>query len=118
MSATQVITIAPDGSIVSLDHKRKGLALRTIGKAEIKRVTLIEWSEDRQQWFIRWTDHVIHGNQVWTNQTVENAGLELPDFELIECDADGVLYLHDYEDAVSVEVAVIQAMQRSGEVIH
>ena len=49
----QVITIGPDGGISGLQRKQgQGLDLRQFGHAKIERVSLIQWSEGRQRWYI------------------------------------------------------------------
>lgn len=116
--AKQIITVGPDGSLFGLDHKRKGVSLRALGKATTKRATLVEWSEDHQLWFVRWEGQ--RSNDVWTNSTLRDAGVH-------ECEADVFLvdegiqpsgepiaFWNDYEDAVTTEVAVIQSLQTSG----
>ena len=119
----QVITISTDGSIVGLDHKRKGLDLRQFGKAKTERATLIEWDEAKQAWFILW---VADGQAVglpWSDAeefqrygvdfTAHN-GYPLSD----EAEENPTIFFNDYEDAVTAEVAVIQAMQLRGDSIN
>lgn len=114
----QVITIRPDGSVFGLDHKRRGLQLRELGRAETTRVTLIEWSEKEQAWFIQWTQF-SEGQSTggrWTYQRFHSAMVNYSQFNgtLLW---DGVVYFHDYEDAVAAEVAVVQALQKKGELV-
>ncbi len=117
---TQVITIAPDGSLVGLDHKKKGLDLRQFGRAEIKRVTLIEWSETQQQWFIRWDESRV----LWKAREFVEAGVEFTAFNGVACahqleeGVEPLILFNDYDDAVAAEVAVIQALQLKGEEVH
>jgi hypothetical protein len=121
---TQVITVRPDGSIFGLQHKRgQGIDLRQFGHAEVKRATIIEWDQHKQEWFIRWVseDALLDGLS-WDYDTFKNAQVNYEDFqgqavaELSDDEGDFVVYFQDYEDAVAAEVAVIQAMQVAGEI--
>lgn len=119
MAGKQVITILPDGRMQGLDHKRKGLDLRQFGKAKTERVTLIEWEETRQRWFIVWTDRVYFPPQNWTRQTFADAGVSTDPWP-VQFDSlamDETVFFVDYEDAVAAEVAVIQAMQLKGDTV-
>ena len=115
----QIISIGPDGSLVGLDHKKKGLDLRQFGKAKTERATLIEWDENRQKWFVNWND-----GPTWTVSLFRDLNVCFFEYkgELVPTsydmnDHERVVYFEDYEDAVSAEVAVIQAMQLNGEEI-
>jgi hypothetical protein len=114
----QVITIKPDGSVFGLDHKRKGLSLRTLGRADTTRVTLIEWSEREQAWFIQWTEFPAAqgAGRRWTYQTFNGALVNYSEFNGTPL-WGGVVYFYDYEDANAAEVAVIQALQKKGELV-
>tara|TARA_R110000772_G_scaffold156776_1_gene268013 strand:+ start:790 stop:1128 length:339 start_codon:yes stop_codon:yes gene_type:complete len=103
----QLITIKPDGSLFGLDHKQKGLQLKKLGAAKTKRATLIEFNEERQQWFIYWAND---WQSPWTISVVEESGCQSD-----SVDKHGTLYWNEYEDAVDVEVAVIQGLQTAGE---
>lgn len=133
-----LITVSPDGSVSGLQMKRgKGVDLRTLGIARIERVTLIEWEPQYQKWFIR----TVESDRSWTISTIRESfpfhpssdsicwrwwdrwlGVELvwPDKGFIRIHGlpinkrDSVLYFDDYEDAVAVEVAVIQARVLAG----
>jgi len=110
----QRVTIRPDGSIAGLDHKKKGLSLRQFGKATIQRVTLVEWDEDHQGWYIRWFGR--KGGKVWSHNTFEVAKVRLYDFEakLAVTNSGAVPMFEDYEEAVRAEVAVLQSLQALG----
>lgn len=112
--ATQIITIAPDGSVSGLDHKKKGVDLRKLGKAKIRRATLIEWDERKQAWFIRWEGR--EDNREWTLPLFLNCHLLCSSFNGQAYHSSGVVYFEEYEDAVKAEVAVIQSLQKSGKV--
>jgi hypothetical protein len=125
----QLITISPDGSLVGLDHKRKGLNLRQFGKAKTERATMIEWDEDNQGWFIFWTSPSMPTDR-WSSELLFDGYLGVVSNGLgsvilpingkaIDCrEIENALYFDDYEDAVEVEVALIQSMQREGLSIH
>lgn len=120
----QVISIAPDGSILSLQHKRgQGIDLRPLGRASIERITLIEWSEEKQAWFIEWTDpsRGVDGQAKWDAETFEAAKLRAGDlggFYHPSAEPDEYpewcVFFEDYEDANAAEVAVVQALQLAG----
>lgn len=108
----QVITIGPDGSIHGLCHKRgQGLDLRKLGKADIERITLIEWDADRQAWFIRWASGSM---AEWHPQDFRSAGVSFAEFNGSEGGADAPVLFDEYEDAVAAEVAVYQQLQIAG----
>lgn len=112
----QRITIRPDGSIAGLEHKN-GLPLRQFGKADIKRITLIEWDEEHQGWFIRWFER--EGGRPWKLGLFSRCSIFLiPTYQARLCKTTrGTLPLFDhYEEAVAAEVAVIQALQALGTV--
>jgi hypothetical protein len=124
----QVITVKPDGSLFSLQHKKgQGVDLRQFGHAKVERVTLIEWSEHHQKWFIRWkSEDVLLDGLSWDFDTFQSAEVDYTAFagEAIpeaEHDffsvGDRIVYFADYEDAVRAEVAVIQNLQRSGQFV-
>jgi hypothetical protein len=115
----QVITVKPDGSLFSLQHKKgQGVDLRSFGSAKIERATLIEWSEDNQAWFIQWTKGPDAGDK-WTflNFGQPSSNFHHSKFNSVWLPGDPVIYFHDYEDAVRAEVAVIQNLQRSGQFV-
>ena len=123
----QVITISPTGGITSLDHKKKGIDLRKMGKVSIKRVTIIQWDETRQKWFIKWED----SGKVWDSKFVQNVMFNEFDpsarkdeitngnssytiyYLTDKVSVNGVAFFDDYEDAVSVEIAVYQILQQN-----
>jgi hypothetical protein len=117
----QRITIRPDGSAFGLDHKRKGLQLRTLGKAKTTRATLIEWDESRQHWTIEWAidGPIWKKGQTWGPGSFLEAGVDLASVKGAERlpafpgarFSDPFVYFEDYEDAVTAEIAVIQALQ-------
>jgi hypothetical protein len=116
----QVITIRPDGSVVGLDHKRKGFNLRKLGKADIRRVTLIEWDEEEQAWEVMYQKPLDSGaGHVqpvrWGQEIAKRYGVDVAKLNGKPCEHTDMLHFDDYEDAVAFEVAVIQAAQLAGD---
>lgn len=110
----QVITINPDGSIVGLDHKRKGFDLRTMGKARIERVTLLEWDEAAQAWEVFRTKRG-RCRQRWGQDIATRYGVDYYKLNGRPGEHTDLLHFDDYEDAVAFEVAIIQAAQLAGD---
>lgn len=120
----QVITIGPDGSIHGLCHKRgQGLDLRKLGKADIERITLIEWDAERQAWYIRWTTPERDADEQleWDCETFRRSGVTPQDHggfvhpgAVPDGHAEWTVFFIDYEDAVAAEVAVYQQLQIAG----
>lgn len=131
----QVITIAPDGSMSGLQRKPgQGIDLRQFGKADIKRASLIEWDEDAQMWFI---DVLQDAGKGKVNLAKIKAAFEVDDQGAInkvaeitgrdtahtrsayfDCPSDDehILFVFDdYDDAVKVEVAYLDALRLRGE---
>jgi hypothetical protein len=121
----QVLVIGQDGSIGGLVHEGKGIDLLTFGKAQIKRATIIEWSELLQGWYIEWYKSSWF-DPVWrkslvsglTDETVLEIlkkAKEMPSGSFTDGSIDDpVLVFPTYKDAVAVEVAVIQSRQKVG----
>jgi len=112
----QVITIGQDGSMLGLDHKRKGVKMQEFGQAETQRVTLIEWDAVKQEWFIKWYGR--KADKAWAVHEFASVGL---DYRSLEGRTHGgtqaVVYFKEYEDAVEAEVVVIQSKQLDGETV-
>ena len=104
----QLISIAVGGAMTSLQLKR-GLDLRQFGNANIVRSSLIEWSEHRQKWFIRLLHY--HGRDVDVS-TVLIQSIHVDWLKAEVFANDDTLYFSEYEDAVTVEVNVIQALRQ------
>lgn len=109
---TQVVSIAPDGTISGLDHKAHGLDLRKLaGPVSIKRVSEILWDEDLQAWTIRFMQGQFAGKTARTghlNVCHKNHSLA-PSSSL----TGPVLTFADYDLAVAAEVDMIQAAQKN-----
>ena len=117
MSLKQVITVSLDGKLSGLDHKSKGLDLRQFGKARTCRATLIDFCESLQMWCIHWVRVQAGQPHQWRQQFIADYLTEEQMRELRPQHVkagSGVCYWVQYETAVAVEVAVIQAMQLSG----
>ena len=119
----QLVIVNPDGSLEGLEHKKgKGVNLKQLGKAKVERVTLIKFSESLQMWFIEWTDAVLKKDnsfsKVWDVSFIDSLGVDVTEYggEVIStCNYHGdSIAFEDYDDAVKLEVATIQELQRSG----
>lgn len=124
----QVITIAPDGTVSGLLHKKgQGVDLRALGgPAEIKRASEVVWNEAIQAWVVefragagRWAGFMLD-----QGATIA-AGLGLrPDgfvFKALEWEAFGrvrgdlgVFTFDEYEDGVKAEIAVLNGLRLAG----
>ena len=127
MPTKQLITISPTGEVSSLQMKKgKGLDLRVLGEASIKRSSLIEWDEQEQAWFIKLLDYrgcrpdkesLFH--TVVSRDLVETAGDDALCVmgDLGEACWHGgsgecAVYFKEYEDAVTLEIATIQGLRK------
>jgi len=108
----QVLVVDQKGGITGLVHSGRGVDLRTLGRAEIDRVTLIEWDSDNQAWYIRW--YGSNGDEVWGEQ-MRTYVLNTPRCRLINWRLeDGKFLFNEYDEAVEFEVAVVQQLQKQG----
>lgn len=104
----QVITIDADGQISGLQRKRgQGLDLRQFGDAEIVRASEIIFNSEDQMWEIkfmvgtlagRFLTHVLYAMILGTAVRFKAAR--------------PVMQFDDYDDAVKVEIAVLDAIRR------
>lgn len=116
----QVITIHPDGLASGLQRKRdKGLDLRTLGAVMITRVSLIEWDDNQQAWFISFVAGPRKGTE-WNMEALQDmvdkatvAGVALSGAGFSNT-ASQRLYFEDYDEAVSVEIAVLDQDRLDG----
>lgn len=125
MVSQQVITFQPDGTVSGLQMKKgRGLDLRSLGKASIVRASEIVWNEDRQGWHVQIMDapgmEAIKGVQV-TAKMIDTAGLGDKANAMINADkaqrpadADTAVLFFDYEDAVEMEIAFLDAWRLRG----
>lgn len=116
----QVITITADGTVSGLQRKPgQGIDLRKLGPANIKRASLIEWDDERQAWYIDVLQEA--GKGVVTGTSYMDARPSCPaiidyapSYRGIK-DQDDVLYFDEYDDAVKVEVAYLDALRLKGQ---
>jgi hypothetical protein len=108
----QVISVKADGSITGLQFKSKGLDLRDFGSASIKRATEIEWCENSQRWTIRFLQGQLKDTYatrylctVFNVDLASRKGLKV---------INSVLLFEDYDNAVAMEVDLIQAIMKQG----
>lgn len=113
----QVISIAPDGIISGLQHKPgKGVDLRAFGPATIERVSEIMPTDDGQRWFVEIKTGPLAGRRVTTKLLSEARILPLSIIEIakdVDVD-DGLLTFGDYDEAVKVEIKVLDALRVKG----
>lgn len=116
---SQVVTIYPDGLASSLQYKRgKGLDLRVLGPVSIERVSLVTWDEVEQAWFIKFIAGPRKGSE-WDFEALNE--LSGGDFKGInpglpsgKSDGNRRLYFEDYDEAVAVEIAVLDSDRLAG----
>lgn len=109
----QVISIAPDGSVSGLQRKGQWFDLRTLGKAKIDRVSDILWSEEKQAWFVKFLNLTCGGSvlNLLTYQNYYDAYFgDEPNLK----EPSEVLYFKEYEDAVKVEIQVLDYLKMKG----
>lgn len=111
----QVISISPDGGLSGLLHKPgKGVDLRQFGKCDIARVSLVEWDEDNQLWYIKFLKGPYAG-QDCTDKLLSECGLNTKTLRgFVRVPSAGKSLFHDYDDAVAVEIAIFNELRRSG----
>ena len=112
----QIITINNRGEIATLEFK-KGVDVKKLGKANVKRITDIVWNDECGLWQIQALQGTLAGN-VLTFEQLKSTGI-MSDVELLavaerlsanhaECQFDA------YEWAVQFEVMLIQTARRLG----
>lgn len=112
--ATQLITVLPNGGVVGLEHKNGGIDLKQFGEAVVTRVTEIEWDTKRAGWYIRWSAYTKSHLKRWTVEEVRHSksakhlGVIIPEDDSI------VVLFKSYLHAVTVEIEVIQHLQKEG----
>jgi hypothetical protein len=109
----QAITIGADGSVSGLQVKPgKGFDLRCLGKAIITRASEVEWCEARQLWFVtvkegRYAGFVIDQAMTeWAGLSALPAGCERR--------PDNLIMAGEYDDAVRLEIAVLDGLRLKG----
>lgn len=118
----QVITITPAGAVSGLQVKKgKGFDLKSLGHANIERVSEILWHERTQRWIIKLLDPapMMYRGRL-SLQVLEHAGFPLPDTATtaevgIFDDIKRTLVLfEDYDDAVATEIAFLNSLRVRG----
>lgn len=121
MVSRQVITFSPDGSVSGLQRKPgQGIDLRQFGKAEIKRASEIVWDTDVQAWYIDVLQEA--GQGVVTHDNIRAASREAFYTYVYSQGRDGLfltpsrdaLFFSNYDDAVKVEIAYLDALRLKG----
>jgi len=114
---TQVISVAPDGTVSGLQRKPgQGLDLRQFGKADIQRASLIEWAEDVQAWFIDVLQDAGRG-PVSYRRWIEAVGTVEPEGFVGAANYvdDRPMLFAEYDDAVKAEIAYLDALRLQGQ---
>lgn len=63
----QKITINPDGSMSGLEYKPgKGVDMKALGDADVKRATDIEWDAGAKAWKVKWLDFNKEGYMTYS----------------------------------------------------
>jgi hypothetical protein len=119
--ARQIVTVSAGGVISGLQVKPgKGfdLARSGLARAAIVRASEIEWSDMWQAWTVRLQTTRHAGQNVSGTMCLS---FDLLSWAFSECggfvvgEETGDIYFHDYEMAVRLEVAFLDALRLSGE---
>jgi hypothetical protein len=112
----QQIVIDKLGRLSSLNFKRKGFNLRRLGRVSIRRCSDIIWNETWQAYYIILLVGRFSNSPV-TKDLVFNL-LGFPETYMARVSevtpGNYTLLFDDYDDAVAVEVDVIQGMKAKG----
>lgn len=136
----QVITILPTGEVTGLQVKPgKGVDLRKLGsKAHIERVSVIQWSDEMQMWYVDVLQEVGRGHLTVTKWTeacfpqivgVDDLGLraitvvtaraamdQLIDHgQRVGNYGDDTIYFDEYDDAVKAEIEFLNLLRVEGQ---
>lgn len=127
---SQIITIGPDGRVSGLQRKRnQGVSLKSLGHAEIERVSEIVWNELAQRWTVRilnenvcqWVaeqagrTHVFEGATLILGAWAAAGISDMPDGAVVLGPEGGEwLGFDEYEDGVAAEVAFLDALRLKG----
>ncbi len=112
---SQVITFNVDGTISGLVHKKgQGVDLISLGVADVKRASLIEWDELHQKWYIHLM--IQPANRTIESKIVSVAELQtmIPQLPLTTgvLMSDETAYFDDYDLAVKAEVYLLDAYRK------
>ena len=109
----QVITVSPEGEVSGLQRRRgQGIDLRQFGRAEIERVSEVLWHVQRQAWYVLGKAGPAAG-RILTMTDADDLGVAFG--AAAELSAGGMLLFQEYEDAVSAEVAWLDALRVRGD---
>lgn len=114
----QVIEIGSDGSISGLERRGPNVIdLKQFGRAKVERVSEILFDEGRQLWYIQAT---MAAPMSLRTQVINRAILERCDFSATAMEhcptlhPDCPAYFESYDEAVSVEVQVLDHWRLKG----
>jgi hypothetical protein len=117
----QVLKITNNGAIKGLEHKGRCLDLKQFGKAVVERITSIEWDSELQGWYIRWEDTedtrlFSKAGKIWGREEYAYFSEHLASMTLKIAihNPSGTVLFKSYNDAVEIEVLVIQHLQKIG----
>jgi hypothetical protein len=114
--ARQVVTVHPDGTMSSLQRKRgQGLDLRLFGPVEIERASSIVWNDTAQAWEIELQMQPFTGTRVSATHWAE-AGYTLwpEEAHAAPDDQQAPFLFDDYDDAVAVEIRLLDGLRIRG----
>lgn len=119
MVRQQVVTVSPDGVVSGLQVKKgRGLDLRSFGRAEIERVSEIQWSDEHQGWYVNIIAGPFAGRiltfTMWRGVEPESFFPKQVRSYFRVSGLDGVPVFDEYEDAVEAEIAFLDAARRRG----
>jgi hypothetical protein len=105
------VTIDRLGGVRGLQFKRgQGFDLRKLGPAHIVRISEVIWSDHAQAWYVRFLQGELKGDNLTAYHWKQVGSPELPEHE----NRAGLFTFADYEDAVTAEVAFVQAARLTG----
>ena len=108
----QVITIGPSGQVSGLQRKpSQGIDLRSLGKAEIVRVSEVLFSPQEQKWYVKVLEGALAGRVV-DEALLQEACLAAPETAAVA--ENGYILFEDYDDAVKMEIQVLDTFRLRG----
>lgn len=114
----QVLTISPDGSIAGLQVKPgRGFDLRGMGRAHITRASEVLFDENNQMWYVEVREG-RHAGRIIDDEMVASAfawkGLPATRASATVSGTRNVVLCFDYDDAVALEIAVLDGLRERG----
>ncbi len=104
-----IINFFPDGSV---QHTLKDNVFKMPGRRKIERVTDIRFDEREQKFYIYWRGGPF-AERVQTVAMALAYGVK-GDFEMLP-DATATMYFMSYDEAVALEVLMLDALRLAGE---